>query len=132
MGFAALSLTNICREKLPRKTSIVSADLYVVRAVVCEILESSEENKSYTILSDFRRALLALKSSRFCSPIVEKIKHKSICSAELRNIRTDLCLVPGYGDSAGNQKADAAEKEAARSKTAIIYKAFPYTDRGNQ
>ena len=87
-----------------------------------EILKGTIDGNRFTIFSDSRSALLALRSDSSLSPILAKTK-ELIRRAEKDNIIIDLCWVPGHVNVRGNEKADAA----LRAPTAP-HKAVPHTD----
>ena len=83
-----------------------------------------------TICSQFfptRSALLALRSDSSFSPIVVETK-ELIRRAEENNIIIDLCRVPGHVNVRGNEKADAAAKDAALRALTAPHKAIIHTD----
>ena len=123
MGFAALFPNTTSGGRLTREASVFTAELYAICAAVHEILKGTIDGNRFTIFSDSRRALLALRSDYSFSPILVKTK-ELIRRAEEDNIIMDLCWVPGHVNVRGNEKADAAAKDAAlRAPTAI-----PHTD----
>ena len=86
-----------------------------------EILKGTIDGNRFTIFSDSRSALLALRSDSF-SPILVETKELIRRAEEEENIM-DLCWVPGYVDIWGKKKADAA----LRTPTAP-HKAIHHTD----
>ena len=80
-----------------------------------------------SIFSDSRSALLALRSDSSFSPIVVGTK-ELIRRAEEDNIIIDLCWVPGHINVRGNEKADAAAKDAAWRAPTAPHKAILHTD----
>ena len=92
-----------------------------------EILKGTTDDNRFTIFSDSRSALLALRSDSSYSPIVVKTK-ELIRRAEEDNIIIDLCLVPGHGNVWDNEKADAAAKDAALRALTAPHKAIPHTN----
>ena len=79
------------------------------------------------IFSDSRSALLALRSDSSFYPIVIETK-ELIRRAEEDNIIIDLCWVPGHGNVRGNEKTDAAAKDAALRAPTAPHKAITYID----
>ena len=120
MGFAAVFPNTTCGGRLTREASIFTAELYAINAAVHEILKGTIDGNRFTIFSDSRSALLALRSDSF-SPILAETK-ELIRRAEEDKIIIDLCWVPGHVNVQGNEKADAAAKDAAP------HKAIPHTD----
>ena len=105
-----------------------------------EILKGTIDGNRFTIFSDSRRALvalrsdssrsalLALRSDSSFSPIVVETK-ELIRRAEEDNAIIDLCWVPGHVNVRGNEKADAkAAKDAALRAPTAPHKAIPHTD----
>ena len=93
-----------------------------MNAAVHEILKGTIDGNRFTIFSDSRSAVLALRSDSSFSPVLAETK-ELIRRAEEDNIIIDLCWVPGRVNLRGNEKADAA----LRAPTPP-YKATPHTD----
>ena len=127
MGFAAVFPNTISGGRLTGGASIFTAELYVINAAVHEILKGTIDGKQFTIFSDSRSALLALRSDSSFSPILVETK-ELIRRAEEDNIIIDLCWVPGHVNVRGNEKADAATKDAALRAPTAPHKAIPHTD----
>ena len=88
-------------------------------------MEDDREERKITIFSDSQSALLALKAGAVISPIAEDIK----ATIDQENMNVDFCWVPGHINVSGNEKADAAAKEAAAETTIHTpTKAIPHTD----
>ena len=65
MGFAAVFPDTTRGGRLTREASISTAELYAINAVVHEILKGTIDGNRFTIFSDSRSALLALRSDFF-------------------------------------------------------------------
>ena len=89
-------------------------------------METGEEGEEYTIFSDSRSALQALKRNITRSPLVIDIK-ELIHRIQSKNISLDMCWVPGHVNISGNERADKAAKGAAASSPDPIG-AIPHTD----
>ena len=122
MGFAAVFPNTTSGGRLTREASIFTAELYTINAAVHEILRGTIDGNQFTIFSDSRSALLAMRSDSSLSPILAETK-ELIRRAKEDNIIIDLCWVPGHVNVRGNEKADAA----LRAPTAS-HKAIPYTN----
>ena len=122
MGFAAVFPNTTSGGRLTREASIFTTELYAINAAVHEILKGIIDDNRFTIFSDSRSALLALRSDSSFSPILAETK-ELIQRAEEDNIIIDLCWVPGHVNVRRNEKADAA----LRPLTAP-HKAIPHTD----
>ena len=127
VGFAAVGRNHISCGGLPSESSIFTAELYAVKAAISEIAGTSEEGANFTIFSDSRSALMALKRGITRSPIVTKIK-ELIHRANTANLEFELCWVPGHVNVAGNEKADTAAKEAALAIPQGPPRAIPHSD----
>ena len=94
--------------RLTREASIFTVELYAIDASVHEILKGTIDGNRFTIFSDSRSALLALRSDSSFSPTLVETE-ELIRRAEEDNIIIDLCWVPGHVNVRGNKKAkDAA------------------------
>ena len=127
MGFAAVFPNTTSGGRLTGEASIFTAELYAICAAVHDILRGTIDGNRFTIFSDSRSALLALRSVSSFSPILVEIK-ELIRRAEEDNIIMDLCWVPGHVNVQGNEKADAAAKDAALRVPTAPYKAVSHTD----
>ena len=127
VGFAAVFPNITSGGRLTKEASIFTAELYAINAVVHEILKGTVDGNQFTIFSDSRSALLALRSDSSLSPILAKTK-ELIWRAEEDNIIIDLCWVPGHVNVRGNEKAGAAAKDAALRAPTAPHKAIPHTD----
>ena len=127
VGFAAVAPNFSCSGGLPSEASIFTAELYAIKAAISKIVANGGEGVNYSIFSDSRSALMALKRKIKQPPIIIEIK-ELIQRAKIKNIEFDLCWVPGHVDIAGNEKADAAAKDAALTLTQEPPRAIPHTD----
>ena len=123
VGFAAVFPTTTSGGRLTREASIFTAELYAINAAVHEILKGTINGNRFTIFSDSRSALLALRSDSSFSLILAETK-ELIRRAEEDNIIIGLFWVPGHVNVRGNKKADAA---ALRALTAP-HTAIPHTN----
>ena len=122
VGFAAVFPNPTSGGRLTGEASIFTAELYAINAAMHEILKGTIDGNPFTIFSDSKSALLALRSDSSFYPIVVETK-ELIQRAKEDNIIIDLCWVPGHVNVQGNEKADAA----LRAPTAP-HKAIPHTD----
>ena len=127
VGFAAVFPNTTSGGRLTREASIFTAELYAINAAVHEILKGTIDGNRFTIFSDSRSALLALRSDSSLSSILTETK-ELIQRAEEDNIIIDLCWVPGHVNVRGNKKADAAAKDAALRAPTAPHKAIPHTN----
>ena len=127
VGFVAVFPDTTSGGRLTREASIFTAELYAINAAVHEILKRTTDGNRFIIFSDYRSAILALRSDSSFSPIVVKTK-ELIRRAEEDDIIIDLCWVPGHVNVRGNEKADAAAKDAALRALTAPHKAIPHTD----
>ena len=123
VGFAAVFPNTTCGGRLTREASIFTAELYAINTAVHEIFKGTTDGNRFTIFSDSRSALLALRSGSSFSPIVVETK-ELIRRAEEDNITIDLCWVPRHVNVRGNEKA----KDAALGAPTAPHKAIPLTD----
>ena len=126
VGFAAVFPNATRGGRLAREASIFTAELYAINAAVHEILKGTIDGNWFTIFSDSRSALLALRSDS-SSPNLAETK-ELIRRDKEDNIIIDLCWVPGHVNVRGNEKADAAAKDAAFRALTAPHKAIPHTD----
>ena len=101
VGFAAVFPNTTSGGRLTREVSIFTAELYAINAAVHEIFKGTIDGNRFTIFSDSRSALLALRSDSSFSRIVVETK-ELIWRAEEDNIIIDLCWVPGHVNVWGN------------------------------
>ena len=127
VGFAAVFPNTTSGGRLTREASIFTAELYAINAAVHEILKGTTDGNRFTIFSDSRSALLALRSDSFFSLIVVETK-ELIRRAEEDNNIIDLCWVPGHVNVRENEKADAAANDAALRAPTTPHKLIPHTD----
>ena len=102
MGFAVVFPNTTSGGRLTGEASIFTAELYTINAAVHEILKGTIDGNRFTIFSDSKSALLALRSDSSFSPILVETK-ELIRRAEEDNI-IDLCWVPGHVNVRGTKK----------------------------
>ncbi|MEO1419310.1 MAG: ribonuclease H family protein, partial [Bacteroidota bacterium] len=112
VGWAAKFQTFTISDRLPKLTSIFSAEIYAIKQALEHIIREENRNKSFTIYSDSQSAIQSLKPKAKPSPLAEEIivSHNTAAS---QNITIDFCWVPGHIDIKGNEEADVAAKNAA-------------------
>ena len=103
VGFAAVFPNTTSGGRLTREASIFTAELYAINAAVHEILKETIDGNQFTIFSDSRSGLLALRSDS-SSPILAETK-ELIRRTEEDNIIIDLCWVPGHVNVPGERKS---------------------------
>ena len=74
VGFAAVLPSTTRSGRLTEEASIFTAELYAIKIAVEEILRGTTDDTRFTIFSDSKSALLALRSDISHSPIVDEIK----------------------------------------------------------
>ena len=74
VGFAAVFPNTTSGGRLTREASIFTAELYAINAAVHEILKGTIDGSRFTIFSDSRSALLALRSDSSLSPVLAETK----------------------------------------------------------
>ena len=126
VGFAVVFPNTTSSGRLTREASLFTAELYAINAAVHEILKGTIDGNRFTIFSDSRSAILALRSDSSLSPILAETK-ELIRRAEEDNIIIDLCWVPVHVNVRGNEKADAAAKDAALRASTAPRKPIPHT-----
>ena len=126
VGFATVFLNTTSDGRLTGEASIFTAELCAINVAVHEILKGTTDGNRFTIFSDSRSALLALRSDSCFSPIV--VETKELVRRAEDNIIIDLCWVPGHVNVRGKEKADAAAKDAALRALTAPHKAIPHAD----
>ena len=124
VGIAAVFPNTTSDGRLTREATIFTAELYAINVAMHEILKGTTDGNRFTIFSDSRNALLALRSDYSFSPIAVETK-ELIRRAEEDNIIIDMCRVPGHVNVRRNEKADAAAKDAALRASTAPHKAIP-------
>ena len=127
VGFGAVLAATIISGRLTQEASIFTAELYAIRATVQRILNGISESREFTIFSDSRSALMALRSDNTHTPIVDEMKDL-LCKAKEEELNIELCWVPGHMNVEGNEKADKVAKEAALKPLEDTHRAIPHTD----
>ena len=74
VGFAAVFPNTTSGGRLTGEASIFTAELYAINAAVHAVLKGTTDGNRFTIFSDSRSALLALRSDSSFSPIVVETK----------------------------------------------------------
>ena len=103
VGYAAVADNKVSCGSLPKEASIFTAELYAIKTAINEIVGTGAEGDQFTIFSDSRSALQALKRDTTRSPVVMEIK-ELIYRLETRNIGLEMCWVPGHTNIYGNEK----------------------------
>ena len=105
VGFGAVLAATIISGHLTKDASIFPAALYAIRATVQRILNRVSDSREFTIFSNSRSALMALRLDISRIPIVDEMK-ELLCKAEEKELNIELCWVPGHVNLEGIEKAD--------------------------
>ena len=127
VGFAAVFPNTVASGRLTDKSSIFTAELYAIKAAVEGVLSQTTETGAFTVFSDSRSALIALRSDITRCPLVDEIKGL-ICKGANENKIINFCWVPAHVNIEGNEKADKAAKEAAQGLFEGLPRGIPHTD----
>ena len=95
VGYAAVTGNRVSCGSLPKEASIFTAELYAMKTAINEISGTGVEGDRFTIFSDSRSALQALKRDFTRSLVILEIK-ELIHRVETRNIGIEMCWVPEY------------------------------------
>ena len=125
VGCAAVSRETTTRAKLLPQTSVYSSELYAIQ-IALRIIERSP-NLTFTIFTDSRSALQAIRSGDCCHPIISEIL-SIIAQLRLASKSICICWVPGHVNISGNEKADEAARQAATSDARPFNRGVPSRD----
>ena len=110
-------------KRLPKNTSIFSAEIYAINLALDLIKE--KEDPKYIIFTDSLSAIIAIKNRKTNNPLIadlliefQRLKNKS---------EIILCWVPSHIGIQGNELADTAAKSAHNNPIDPIFK-IPHTD----
>ena len=127
VGYAAIISNTTASGRLPAEASIFTAELYAIKAAVEEVLSENFDKNEFTVFSDSRSALMALRADDSQCPLVQEIR-QLICRGANENKTIDFCWVPAHVNIEGNEKADRAAKEVAQGPLGARPKAILHTD----
>ena len=118
MGVGAAAVTEVMSvtASMLKESSIFSAEVYAIHLAL-SIVKQTEE-RQFTICSDSLSAIRGLVNGTD-HPMLRKILH-DINDLHKRDKRVKFCWVPSHINIPGNEKADAAAKEAARRPEEFI------------
>ena len=99
------------RAAMPREASIFSAELHAIQMAV-DAVRIMQQNM-FLIISDFMNVQKELGNRVPEHPVARKFQHV-IKEIKARGKQGELCWAPGHAGIAGNERANAAAKAAAR------------------
>ena len=114
VGFAVVSGNNIIKKKLPQSSSIFTAELYAIFSSLKYVFSEGSIGERYVIYSDSQSVLTSLKRLMPSHHLVQEIQDWLVLLHSRRRISVGFCWVPAHVGIDGNERADAAAKEAAR------------------
>ena len=126
VGCAAVSRVDTASARLLPETSVFSSELYAI-LLALQIISQSPNNTSYTIFSDSKSAIQAIRTCDSYHPIIGKII-KGIIRLHRNSKRVCICWVPGHVDVAGNDEADELAKRAASTEDQPFNEGVPSRD----
>lgn len=100
--------------KLPKETSIYTAELYAILQAI-ETAKTTSGSKLFAICSDSLSSIQAIKTQFTSHPIVCKI-HSTLSEMKQEMKTITLIWTPGHCGITGNELADAAAKRAITSE----------------
>ena len=127
VGFASIHQDEIKRGRLVKEASIFTAEMYAIKLALDTILTVQNRGKHFTIFSDSQSVLIALKPKARFSTLAEMINHRLKNASEL-GIDIEFCWVPGHTGIRGNERADAAAKEASLNLDLQMENKIPHSD----
>ena len=112
VGCAVVMGEIVIRRKLPSSCSIFTAETYAVILAVRHILNSDDQNDSYTIFTDSNSVLFSIKQTMPSHHLVQELQDWLVLLKSRKNISITFCWVPAHVGVDGNERADKAAKEA--------------------
>ena len=124
VGCAAVFPSTIKMETLPKVATVFSAE---IRAIIITLIEIQRiRNRKYTIFSDSLSSLQAIVNYNHQSPMIVKVQNLiNECTHMHKQIT--FCWIPSHVGIEGNERADAAAKEAAEDAVQQVGP-LPHTD----
>ena len=115
VGFGIVSDMLNIGKKLPLYISIFTAELYAIFYFLKYIFNHGCVGERYMIYTDSQSVLASLRKLMPSHPLVIEVQEWLVLLHSRRRIRVGFCWVPGHVGVDGNERADAAAKEAAES-----------------
>ena len=119
---AVVSDSFICRQRLPNKASIFTAELRALELALH--ISEKEKGKQFIIFSDSLASLQSINSNNLENPFVYRIIHTY--NKLIKNYDILFCWIPGHTGISGNCMADKEAKEAL--SMTISKFVLPYND----
>ena len=113
VGCAAIGTISNKKKGLPKSSSIYTAELYAIKEAT-NIIEETNFQK-YVIYSDSQSAINGMNEYNPTNNVIQEIQEKIHDIKNNRDISMEVCWIPAHVGISGNEYADQAAKEAART-----------------
>ena len=108
VSFAVSAPTQLLANRIQSSASIFTAELHAIKRVISQF----HLNNSITICTDSKSSIQSINRYQHPNPIIQEIQQLIISNENAIN----LCWVPSHIGVEGNERADAAAREAITSQ----------------